>query len=64
MELIPTNSTIEITIVENPYVHIQNTKFPTREKDSFTEFNLDITLSSILDSEHIPCPEMTEIPSF
>ena len=32
---------------------------------AFTETSfLDNTLSSIPDLEHIPCPEMTEIPSF
>ena len=35
------------------------------EPPAFTETSfLDNTLSSIPDLEHIPCPEMTEIPSF
>ena len=33
MESIQTDSTIEIAIVETPYVQIQNTKIPTRKKD-------------------------------
>ena len=40
MESIQTDSTIEIAIVETPYVQIQNTKFPTRKKYRFPEFNL------------------------
>ena len=44
MELVQTDSTIEIAIVENPYAHTKNTKFPPRKKVRFTEFNLVIIL--------------------
>ena len=42
MVSVQTDGTIEFAIVENPYAHIQNTKFSNRKKVRFTEFNLGI----------------------
>ena len=42
LNLLKPDGTIEIAIVENPYAHIQNTKFRNRKNVRYTEFNLII----------------------
>ena len=71
MESIQTDSTIEIAIVETPYVQIQNPKFPTRKKYRFPEFNLDIdfeqliqVFSKILFVSHTDRPNLSQDMDF